>query len=135
MNNIDKIPVIKYEGKNSKNPLAFHHYNPNEKLMGKTMKEHLKFAMSYWHTINASGTDMFGGNTMDKTFGLNEIQMYKAKADFAFKLMHKLGIQYYCFHDIDVAPEGNTLAESEAYLKEMTNHLLKLQKQYKIKLL
>jgi xylose isomerase len=78
---------------------------------------------------------MFGGNTMDKTFGLSNIEMYKAKADFAFELMHKLGIEYYCFHDVDIAPDGNTLAESELYLKQMTDYLLKLQKQYKIKLL
>jgi xylose isomerase len=78
---------------------------------------------------------MFGGNTMDKTFGLSEMAMCKAKADFGFELMHKLGIEYYCFHDIDIAPEGNTLAQSEAYLKEMTDYLLKLQKKYNIKLL
>jgi xylose isomerase len=78
---------------------------------------------------------MFGGNTMDKTFNSSGFEMYKAKADFAFELMHKLGIEYYCFHDIDVAPEGNTLAESEKYLKQMTDYLLNLQKKYKIKLL
>lgn len=132
LNNYSKI---KYEGANSKNKFAFHHYNPNEKIMGKTMKEHLKFAMSWWHTINAGGTDMFGGNTIDKTLGQTGLSMYKAKADFAFELMDKLGIGYYCFHDIDIAPEGKTLAESENYLKEMTNHLLGLQKKYKIKLL
>jgi xylose isomerase len=78
---------------------------------------------------------MFGGNTMDKTFGLSSMEMYKAKADFAFELMHKLGIEYYCFHDIDVAPEGDTLAESENNLKEITEYLLGLQKKYGIKLL
>jgi xylose isomerase len=78
---------------------------------------------------------MFGGNTMDKTLGLSAMAMYKAKADFAFEIMHKLGIEYYCFHDIDVAPEGDTLAQSEAYLIEITDHLLQLQKKYNIKLL
>lgn len=135
MTGLDKIAQIKYEGKNSKNPLSFHYYNANEKLMGKTMAEHLKFAMSWWHTINASGTDMFGGNTMDKSLGLTGIKMYEAKADFAFALMDKLGIKYYCFHDVDIAPEGDTLAESEKYLIHMTDHLLKLQKKYGIKLL
>jgi xylose isomerase len=78
---------------------------------------------------------MFGGNTLDKTFGQSGLQMYKTKADFAFELMNKLGIEYYCFHDTDIAPEGKTLVESESYLKEMTNYLLGLQKKYKIKLL
>jgi xylose isomerase len=78
---------------------------------------------------------MFGGNTLDKTFGQSGLQMYKTKADFAFELMDKLGIEYYCFHDTDIAPEGKTLAESEAYLQEITNYLLGLQKKYKIKLL
>jgi xylose isomerase len=78
---------------------------------------------------------MFGGNTMDKSFNLSNIAMYKAKADFAFEIMHKLGIEYYCFHDIDVAPEGDTLAQSEVYLNEITDYLLTLQKKYNIKLL
>ena len=132
---LKKYNKIKYEGPDSKNKFAFHYYNPTEKFLGKTMKQHLKFAMSWWHTINAGGTDMFGGNTMDKTFGENGLQMYKTKADFGFELMDKLGIEYYCFHDTDIAPEGKTLAESEVYLKEMTNYLLTLQKKYKIKLL
>jgi xylose isomerase len=79
---------------------------------------------------------MFGGNTMDKTLGLQpSIEMYKAKADFGFELMDLLGIEYYCFHDIDVAPEGTTLAESEKNLQIIVNHLLALQKKYKVKLL
>ncbi|GHU27796.1 hypothetical protein FACS1894152_4900 [Bacilli bacterium] len=79
---------------------------------------------------------MFGGNTMDKNLGYdNNLKKYLAKADFAFELMDKLGIEYYCFHDIDVAPEGKTLAESESNLKIVTDHLLKLQKKYGIKLL
>jgi xylose isomerase len=78
---------------------------------------------------------MFGGNTIDKSFGKQGLAMYKAKADFAFELMNILGIEYYCFHDIDIAPEGETLAESEQYLIEMTNYLLELQKKYKVKLL
>ena len=99
------------------------------------MKQHLKFAMSYWHTINASGTDMFGGNTMDKSFGLSGMEMYKKKADVAFELMQKLGIEYYCFHDVDISPEGETLAESVKYLDEITDYLLEKQKKTGIKLL
>ena len=110
---------IQFEGKDSKNPFAFHYYDPEKVVAGRKMKDHLKFAMSYWHTINAAGTDMFGGDTMDKSFGEPYgIERYKKKADFAFDLMQKLGIEYYCFHDVDVAPEGETLAESVKNLDE-----------------
>lgn len=126
---------IVFEGKQSKNPFAFRYYDAEKVVGGKKMKEWLKFAMSYWHTVNAAGTDMFGGDTMDKTFGLSGIEMYKKKADFAFDLMQKLGIEYYCFHDVDVAPEGKTLAESVKNLEEMTDYLLEKQKKTGIKLL
>lgn len=129
-NNIKKIV---YEGKDSKNPFAFRYYDKSRVIKGKTMAEHLKFAMSWWHTCNASGTDMFGGNTMDKTFGLDGIEMHKAKVDFAFELMQKLGIDYYCFHDVDVAPEGRTLSESVENLGVMTDYLLEKQKKTGIK--
>lgn len=126
---------IVFEGKQSKNPFAFRYYDAEKVVGGKKMKDQLKFAMSYWHTVNASGTDMFGGDTMDKTFGLSGMEMYKKKADFAFDLMQKLGIEYYCFHDVDVAPEGKTLAESVKNLEEMTDYLLEKQKKTGIKLL
>ena len=127
---------IQFEGKESKNPFAFHYYDPEKVVAGRKMKDHLKFAMSYWHTINASGTDMFGGDTMDKTFGEPYgIERYKKKADFAFDLMQKLGIEYYCFHDVDVAPEGETLAESVKNLEIITDYLLKKQQETGIKLL
>ena len=126
---------IVFEGKQSKNPFAFRYYDAEKVVGGKKMKDQLKFAMSYWHTVNASGTDMFGGDTMDKTFGLSGMEMYKKKADFAFDLMQKLGIEYYCFHDVDVAPEGKTLEESVKNLEEMTDYLLEKQKETGIKLL
>lgn len=126
---------IVFEGKQSKNPFAFRYYDAEKVVGGKKMKDQLKFAMSYWHTVNAAGTDMFGGDTMDKTFGLSGMEMYKKKADFAFDLMQKLGIEYYCFHDVDVAPEGKTLAESVKNLEEMTDYLLEKQKKTGIKLL
>ena len=126
---------IVFEGKQSKNPFAFRYYDAEKVVGGKKMKEWLKFAMSYWHTVNAAGTDMFGGDTMDKTFGLSGMEMYKKKADFAFDLMQKLGIEYYCFHDADVAPEGKTLAESVKNLEEMTDYLLEKQRKTGIKLL
>jgi xylose isomerase len=134
--NYQDIDRIHYEGRGSKNPFAFRHYDADAMVMGKSMRDHLKFAMSYWHTINAGGTDMFGSDTIDKSFGQSDpMARYKAKADFAFEFMHKLGIGYYCFHDVDVAPEGATLAESTRNLEIMTDYLLAKQKQYGIKLL
>ena len=100
-----EIENVPYLGKNSKEMFSFRYYNKDEILLGKKMKDHLRFAMSYWHTINASGTDMFGGDTMNKNFEKEGMEKYKAKADFAFELMQKLGIEYYCFHDVDIAPE------------------------------
>ena len=129
----ENIQTIPFEGAKSKNPYSFRYYDKNRVIAGKTMAEHLRFAMSWWHTCNASGTDMFGGNTMDKTFGLDGIAMHKAKVDFAFDLMQKLGIEFYCFHDVDIAPEGETLAESIKNLEIMTDYLLEKQNQTGIK--
>ncbi len=128
-----KNQKIEFKGKDSRDPFSFRYYDKSRVINGKTMGEHLRFAMSYWHTVNASGTDMFGGDTMDKTFGLDGMEKYKAKADFAFELMQKLGLDYYCFHDVDVAPEGETLAESVKNLEIMTDYLLQKQKETGIK--
>lgn len=106
------IGKIQYEGAESKNPFAFHFYNPEEIVGGKTMKEQLKFAMSYWHTLCGDGTDMFGAGTMDKRFGgKSEMEIYRNKVGAGFELMDKLGVEYFCFHDKDIAPEGKTLEE------------------------
>lgn len=94
------IPKIKYEGKESTNPLSFKFYNPDEVIAGKTMREHLRFAMSYWHTMCAEGADMFGVGTGDKSYGATDpMEQAKNKAYAAFELMEKLDIDYYCFHD------------------------------------
>jgi xylose isomerase len=119
----------------STSPFAFRFYNPDEKIAGKSMKEHLKFAMSYWHTIDAAGTDMFGGDTMDKNFNKTGIERYIAKADFAFELMDKLQIEYYCFHDADIAPQGETLVESIKNQNLLVDYLETLQKKHGKKLL
>lgn len=129
----DQIEKISFKGSQSKDPFSFRFYDKNKVVGEKTMGEQLRFAMSWWHTVNASGTDMFGGDTMDKTFGLSGMDMYKAKADFAFGFMKKLGIDYYCFHDVDVAPEGETLGESVKNLEIMTDYLLQKQKETGIK--
>ena len=128
-----KNDKIAYEGKNSKNPFSFRYYDKDRVIGGKTMGEHLRFAMSWWHTCCAAGTDMFGGETMDKTFGCDGMDRAKAKVDFAFELMQKLGIDYYCFHDVDVAPEGKTLAESIKNLEIVTDYLLEKQNETGIK--
>ncbi len=135
MKKYEEIKNIPYLGKDTKEVFAFRYYNKDEVIFGKKMKDHLRFAMSYWHTINASGTDMFGGDTMDKSFQSNGLEKFKKKADFAFDLMQKLGIEYYCFHDVDIAPEGKDLEESTFYLNEMVKYLKKKQEETGIKLL
>lgn len=130
------IPKIAYEGPKTKNPLAFRYYNPDEIIAGKTMREHLRFSMAYWHTLCADGTDMFGRGTADKSFGESAPMAHaRAKAYAAFELMDKLSIDYYCFHDRDIAPEGATLAESNANLDEISDLLKELQEKYNKKLL
>ena len=130
------ISKIKYEGKDSKNPLSFRFYNPDEVIAGKTMREHLRFAMSYWHTMCAEGSDMFGVGTLDKSYGSSDpMESAKNKAYAAFELMDKLDIDYFCFHDRDIAPEGATLAESNARLDEIAALLKELMAKYNKKLL
>ena len=90
------IGKIKFEGASSKNPFAFHFYNPEEIVGGKTMKEQLKFAMSYWHTLCGDGTDMFGAGTADKSFGgKTPMEISRNKVDAGFELMEKLGLEYF----------------------------------------
>ncbi len=123
---IGKIP---YEGKGSDNPLAFKYYNPDEVIGGKTMKEQLKFALSWWHTMGGDGTDMFGVGTADKTWGQSEPEARaKAKVDAAFEIMDKLSIEYYCFHDRDLSPEYGSLAETNAKLDVIVDYIAEKQK-------
>ena len=130
------IQKIAYEGPKSRNPFAFRYYNPDEIIAGKPMREHLRFAMAYWHTLCADGTDMFGRGTADKSWGESDpMEQAYAKAYAAFELMDKLSIDYYCFHDRDIAPEGKTLAETNANLDKVADLLEELQKKYNKKLL
>ena len=123
------IGKIKYEGKNSTNPLAFKYYNPDEVIGGKTMKEQLKFALSWWHTMGGDGTDMFGCGTSDKTWGETDSEKRsKAKVDAAFEIMDKLSIEYFCFHDRDLSPEYGTLAESNEKLDVITDYMAEKMK-------
>lgn len=118
------IGKIEFEGRESKNPMAFHYYDENKVVMGKTLKDHLRFAMAYWHTLCAEGADQFGGGT--KTFpwnaGADRISRAKYKMDAAFEFMTKCNIPYYCFHDVDVVDEAPTLAEFEKDLHTMVEY-------------
>lgn len=118
------IPKIKYEGVNSTNPLSFKYYNPDEVVMGKTMREQLKFALSWWHTMGGDGTDMFGCGTADKTWGEDAPEARaKAKVDAAFEIMDKLSIDYFCYHDRDISPEYGSLAETNAKFDEVIDYI------------
>jgi xylose isomerase len=124
------IGKIRFEGRQSRNPLAFRHYDPEKVIAGKTMREHLRFAMSYWHTMVAEGSDMFGVGTLAKKYSADEpMTQARNKALAAFELMDKLDLDFYCFHDRDIAPEGSSLAESNARLDVIADLLLDLQKQ------
>jgi xylose isomerase len=123
------IGKIAYEGKSSTNPLSFKYYNPDEMIAGKPMKEHLKFALSWWHTMGGDGTDMFGCGTADKSWGESDLSARaKAKVDAAFEIMDKLSIEYFCFHDRDLSPEYGSLAETNAKLDEVTDYIAEKMK-------
>ncbi|MDE5715462.1 MAG: xylose isomerase [Anaeroplasmataceae bacterium] len=131
-----KIGKINYEGANSKNPLAFKYYNAEEMILGKPMKQHLKFAMSWWHTLCAKGSDQFGGNTMERTFDAKDpMEEAYQKVDAGFEFMEKLGIEYFCFHDRDMAPEMPTLKESNDALDKISDYVLEKMKQTNIQCL
>ena len=131
------IGKIQFEGKESRNPMAFRYYDADKVVMGKTMAEWLKFSMAWWHTLCAEGADQFGGGT--KTFPWNEascpMQVAKDKVDAGFEFMQKIGIGYYCFHDVDLIDEGADVEEYEARLKEIVAYLKEKQAETGIKLL
>ena len=131
------VPKIAYEGPTSTNPFAFRHYNPKEVVEGKTMKEHFRFAVAYWHTMRGTGSDPFGPGCAVRPWedGTDSVDMAKKRVKVAFEFMEKLGVPYYCFHDRDVAPEGNTLAESNANLDAVAKVLAEEQARTGIKLL
>lgn len=119
--NIGKIP---YKGKNSTDPLSFKYYDPDEIVGGKTMREQLKFALSWWHTMGGDGTDMFGCGTTDKTWGETDpTKRSFAKVDAAFEIMDKLSIDYFCFHDRDLSPEYGSLAETNKEFDKVTDYI------------
>ena len=132
-----EIDKIKYEGPQSKNPLAFRWYNASEKVEGKTMAEQLRFAVVYWHTFRGTGSDPFGSATMVRPWddGSESVENAQRRARVAFEFMEKLGAPFYAFHDRDVAPEGKTLAESNKNLDAVVKVLKEEQQRTGIKLL
>ncbi|MGZ9810723.1 xylose isomerase [Pseudoroseicyclus sp. H15] len=110
------IPEIKFEGPDSTNEFAFKHYNPDEMLMGKRMADHLRFSIAYWHSFAWEGGDPFGGRTFDRPWWGDSMDAAKMKADVAFEMFRILGAPFFCFHDLDVRPEGETFAENQSNL-------------------
>lgn len=131
------IQKIQFEGPDSKNPLAFKHYNADELVGGKAMKDHLRFSVAYWHAMRNPLADPFGGGTAQRPWddGSDSIENAQNRARVAFEFMEKLGVEFYCFHDRDVAPECATLAESNAALDAVADVLEEEQKRTGIKLL
>ena len=132
------IPVIPYEGPDSKNAFAFKYYDADRVIMGKTMAEHLPFAMAWWHNLCATGVDMFGAGSADKRFGAESygtMEHAKAKVDAGIEFMKKLGIRYYCFHDVDLVPEDADINVTNARLDEISDYILEKTKGTDIKCL
>lgn len=131
------IGKIQYEGHQSNNPLAFRYYDENRVVAGKTMKEHFKFAIAYWHSFCGTGGDPFGPGTIVHPWDANPdpIQRAKDKMDAAFEFISKIGVDYYCFHDVDLIDEGPSLAEYEKRMEIITDYALQHQKATGIKLL
>jgi len=132
-----ELGKIQYKGSNTKNPLAFRFYDENKKVAGKTLKDHLRFAMAYWHTMCGTGGDPFGPGTKQFPWNMGkdfEIRA-KAKMDAAFEFMSKIGITFYCFHDFDLVEEGESIMESDRRLRIMIEYAKEKQKETGIRLL
>ncbi len=131
------IGTISYEGKDSDNPLAFKYYNPEQKVMGKTMREHFKFAVAYWHSFCGQGGDPFGPGTQQYLWDQSSDPMQRAKdkADAAFELITKMGFDYFCFHDVDLIDEAPTLAENEKRLQKIGEYITQKKKESGVKVL
>ena len=131
------IDYIKFEGKESDNPLAFKYYNPSQLVAGKSMREHFKFAIAYWHTFCGQGSDPFGPGTQNFAWdqASDPIQAAKDKADAAFEFIGKMGFDYFCFHDYDLVQEAPTFAESEKRLATIVDYIKLKKEETGIKLL
>ena len=131
------IGKIKFEGKESDNPLAYKYYDPDRKIMGKPLRDHFKFAMCYWHSMNDNGTDPFGRLT--NLYPWNQetdvLKQAKNRADAAFEFLQKMGFDYFCFHDIDLIQEAPTLLETEKRIDQILDYIKEKQKETGIKVL
>lgn len=131
------IDKIQFEGKGTDNPLAFRYYDENKVVAGKTMKEHFKFAVAYWHTLCGTGGDPFGPGTKAFPWSAKNdaVGQAKDKMDAAFEFITKLGVPYYCFHDFDLVEEGNSLSESQSRLQAVVEYAKQKQQESGVKLL
>lgn len=131
------IGKIEYEGKDSDNPLAFKYYDPEKMVAGKTMRDHFKFAIAYWHTFCGQGADPFGPGTQNFEWDQSSdpMQAAKDKADAAFEFITKMGFDYFCFHDFDLVQEGPTFSESEKRLEAITDYIKEKKRASGVKLL
>ncbi|MBE2216483.1 MAG: xylose isomerase [Opitutaceae bacterium] len=132
-----RIRTIRYEGVGTDNPLAFRHYNPAEEIDGKSLKDHLRFSIAYWHSFRGAGLDPFGGATIVRPWdaGKNPVDIALRRMDAAFEFFQKIESPFWCFHDRDIAPEGRSLRESNTILDRVVAHAKQLQKATGIKLL
>lgn len=136
MSYFPQIEKIQYEGTTTTNPFAFRHFNPEEVVAGQTMKEHLRFAVAYWHTMTQDGSDPFGSPVNQRTWlGATEMETAKNRVAAFFEILEKLGVEYFCFHDVDIAPEGDSLEEFYASLDEITDLIKEQMERTGIKLL
>ncbi|MCS6970531.1 MAG: xylose isomerase [Planctomycetota bacterium] len=128
---------VPYEGPDSDNPMAFKWYDAKRKIAGKTMEQHLRFAVCYWHTFKGTGADPFGGPAHERPWNAASDPLQRARdtMDAAFEFFRKLGVPFWCFHDRDIAPEGATVSESNANLEALVQHAKKLQKETGVRLL
>ncbi len=132
----DGITKAEFKGSNSTDPMAFHHYNPDEIVMGKRMEDHLRFAVAYWHSFAWEGGDPFGGKTLDRPWHpQDDMGRAKMKADVAFEMFDLLGVPYFCWHDADVRPDQGNFADNLSTLDEITDYMMGKMEQTGTKLL
>ena len=129
------LSQVKFEGPQSTNPLAFRHYNKDEVIAGKRMEDHIRPAIAYWHTFAQEGGDPFGGRTFDRPWFDKGMEGARLKADVAFEFFELIDAPFFCFHDVDIAPEGATLAESNRNVRAIGDVFAKKMEASRTKLL
>ncbi len=137
MVHIPSVSTIPYEGRASKNPLAFRHYDPDEIIDGRSLSDHLRFSIAYWHSFRGAGADPFGAGTINRPWetGSDPVSVAKTRMDAAFEFFQKIRAPFWCFHDRDIAPEGASLRESQRNFGTLVVHARELQQTTGVKLL